>query len=117
MSMLTRIRRGIQHLTWIAGAAVIPDQRRQMLILIHILSRSRVPLRDAGLPGLMRFLDQQAAEHDFASTASIPQADAIAALLPMPPFRHCMKRAVLRYVILKGQGQVASFQISVERPD
>jgi hypothetical protein len=117
MVILRHIWRGVQHLMWIASAAIVPDQRQQMRALLGILRHSRAPLREAGLPGLMRFLDQQADDQPFVNSAAIPQADALAALLPMRPFRHCMKRAILRYVILKSQGQAASFQIGVERPD
>src|SRR5690349_3116782 len=99
MFMLKCISRGVQHVVRIAGAALMPDQRQQLLVMIHVLRQSRTALRETGLPGLMRYLDAQAAAHDFTNPASIRHADAIAALMPMRPFRHCMKRAILRYII------------------
>src|SRR5688572_5881242 len=114
-SLLWRVGRGFSHILTLIGAMLRSEQREMLHHMIGLLRGSRTVMHDGGLPALMRGLDQLAGAHRLVDESALRLAHALAALLPVRPFRHCMKRSILRYVILKSRGENAAFMIGVAR--
>lgn len=109
--------RGFAHIHTLLGALIQPVLRQQMTTLLGVMRQSRTAMHKGGLPALMHELDQQAQRTEWMDDSAMRLADMLAALMPLPPFRHCLKRSVLRYVILKSRGDSPTFVIGITRPD
>ncbi|MBU0678008.1 MAG: lasso peptide biosynthesis B2 protein [Verrucomicrobia bacterium] len=85
--------------------------------LVGVLHKAADAYRKMGLPALA--LVAEGPPHEVtngdALAQALAQADALAAVLRVAPFRYCMRRAILRYHLLRAAGRAAVLVIGVER--
>jgi O-antigen/teichoic acid export membrane protein len=82
----------------------------------RLVVAGQAALQEAGLPGLMASLDG-AAVGDLPLDHALRLDDLVAAALSLPGLRYCMRRSILYYVSLRGQGGRPQFVVGVERRD
>src|SRR5690242_5086480 len=99
---MASIQRGLQHIRVIAGSLPVRSERERALAFISLLRQGSDHLRQGGLPRMMHFLDDAVKKLVVQTDqeTALRQADAVAALYSMKGLRHCMRRSMLRYVVL-----------------
>ncbi len=82
----------------------------------RLVVAGQAALQETGLPGLMGALEGAAVD-DLPLERALRLDDLVAAALSLPGLRYCMRRSVLYYVTLCGQGSQPRFVVGVERRD
>ena len=110
-------RNFVRHVRVLARSALEGGHRRRLRESLRVLNRAARAYKGGGLPALETVLDSTGAAPvaPGALDWALAQADAVAALLRVRPFRYCMRRTVLRYRVLRAAGRRTAFVIGAER--
>ncbi len=105
------------HVRVLARSALAGDHCRRLRESFLVLHQAARAYQGGGLPALETVLDSPVGTPlaPGALDWALAQADAVAALLRVRPFRYCMRRAVLRYRVLRAAGRPTAFVIGAER--
>lgn len=123
MARLERILRfiagGLRHARVLLLASHSPHERQRVLAFRRLLRAAPAAMQAGGLPALMAHLEPAAVVvMDEASLdQAIRQADAVAAFARFMRFKDCMRRASLRYHVMRAAGQPAVMVIGVRRTE
>jgi hypothetical protein len=111
------VQRGLNYIKILVSALLRQQTRQQLRGLIQLLQQSKTHFGTGDLPSLMSFLDHHVRENSPIRDASylLRLAEGVAAFYSMPKLRYCMRRTILRYSVLQGHQQGASFVIGVDR--
>lgn len=117
MSIPRRIRNAGRHLRVLSRSVACADGRRQLGEMITLLRQAARAYRAGGLPALSGALDAPGLRPlpPGAPEGGLANADALAALARARPFRYCLRRSVLRYLVLRAAGYAPVFVIGAER--
>jgi hypothetical protein len=114
---LKRMKNAARHTIVLFSSLGRAADRARLAQLITIMRQAPAWFEAGGLPGLIRGLE---AHGQFGADPAIleralDQADALAVFWPASPFRVCLRRAALRYTLLRANGQAVVFIIGVRR--
>lgn len=110
---------GLRHVQTLSVALLSRRERRRVIALVRVLRAAAGHMQTGGLPALMAHLEASSSFQADQSTIeqAIRQADAVAAFARLMPFKDCMRRASLRYHVMRAAGQPAVMVIGVRRTE
>lgn len=112
----TSVRMAARHLRAVLRAVLRPSGRRRLARHVRLLRDAAGTLGAGGLPALASRLDDEPiAGPQGVAERTLKEAEAVAALWPQPGMRRCLRRAVLRYVVVRAAGGKPSLIIGATR--
>jgi hypothetical protein len=116
VSLPRTFRNLVRHAGVLARSAPAAAERCFLRELAQLLRRSAGAYSKGGLPALAETIDLAPGNAPIPGRLdpALAQADTLAALLRAPPFRYCVRRAVLRYHVLRAAGRSPAFVIGAE---
>ena len=117
MDFFRATRNFARHVRVLIRSALQGGRARGLHELRRTLHQAARAYQGGGLPALEMVLDSPGATPLAPGNLdwALEQADALAALLRVRPFRYCMRRTVLRYWVLRAAGRRSVFVIGAER--